>query len=171
MIDEETGGEAAVDLDSLIAACGSALDHFGGEIGAEDVDFPPGQQREVLAEQHGDGIGFLAAGRGGRPEPEGARVAAAGNEGGQELLAKQVKSGKVAKEAGFVDGHGFCDGALQAGSGFGAQGRDELVEGVETAVAEKALEARLEQVIAGRIDVIAGIAHDHGAQVLEIDGG
>jgi hypothetical protein len=59
---------------------------------------------------------------------------------------------------------------LQAGAGFGAQGRDELVEGVETAVAEKALEARLEKVIARRIDVIAGIAHDHCAQVLEIDG-
>jgi hypothetical protein len=59
---------------------------------------------------------------------------------------------------------------LKAGAGFGAEGGDELGERVKAPVAEKTLEAGLEEVIAGRVDVVAGMAHHDRTQVLEIDG-
>ena len=171
VFDQEAGGQAAVDFDALIAAGAGALDHFGGDVGAEDVDSPAGEQGEMLAQHDGERVGFLAGGTGGGPEAEGAGGLAGGDEGGEQLFAKEVEGGGIAKEAGLIDGHGLGDGALEAGAGIGAKGGDELAEGLEAAVAEQALEARFEEVVAGGIDMIAGVAHDDGAQVLEVDGG
>jgi hypothetical protein len=51
---------------------------------------------------------------------------ASGDERGEQLFAKEVEGGGVAKEAGLVDGHGFGDGALESGAGVGAESGDEL---------------------------------------------
>jgi len=82
VFDQEAGGQAAVDFDALIAAGAGALNHFGGDVGAEDIDSPPGEQGKMLAEHDGERVGFLARGTGGGPEAEGAGGLASGDERG-----------------------------------------------------------------------------------------
>ncbi len=148
ILKEHAGRQTAIDLDALIAAGGGALDHFGREVGAEDLDAPAGEKREMLAEQDGQGIRLLAAGAGGGPETKEAGIAAAFDERGEEMVAEKVERGGVTKKAGLVDGHGLGNGALEGGRRLGAQSGNELIEGLEAASAEESLQAGLEEIVA-----------------------
>ena len=67
----------------------------------------------MLEQQHGAGVGFLAGGAGGAPEAQGAGEAARLDEFGKQIGAQQLEGPAIAEEAGFVDGHGLGDGALE----------------------------------------------------------
>ena len=122
--DDEAGGKAAIDFDAVIAAGLSALDDFCGEVGALDADVPADEHGEMLLHEHGEAVAFLSGGAGGAPEAEGARVAAGLDQFGQQFGAQELEGTRVAKEAGFVDGHGLGDGALEGGIGWcGGGGR------------------------------------------------
>jgi hypothetical protein len=155
IFDQKAGGEASVNFDALVAAGTGAFDHLRRDVGAEDFEFPAGEKGKILAHHHGEGICLLAAGTGGGPKAERSDVATIFDDGGEELIAEVVEGRGVAKEAGFVDGHCLGDRALEHSAGIGAEGGDKLGEGIEATVAEQALEARFEEVVAGRVDLIA----------------
>jgi hypothetical protein len=91
VFDQEAGGQAAVDFDALIAAGAGAFDHFGGDVGAEDIDSPPGEQGKMLAQHDGERVGFLARGTGGGPEAEGAGGLAAAMSAGSSCSRRRSK--------------------------------------------------------------------------------
>ena len=169
--DHEAGGQAAIDLDAVIEAGLGALDDLGADVGALDANVPAGEQGEMLAEEHGQAIGLLAGGAGGAPEAQGAAVAAGFDEFGQQLGAQQLEGAGVAEEAGFVDGHGLGDGALEGRVLAGAQVADEFIQAGHALVAQQLGEAGFEEVVARGIEHVLREAEDELAQIAVIGAG
>ena len=69
---DETGGQAAIDLDAVVAAGLGALDDLGADVGALDADIPAGERGKVLVQEHGQAVGLLAGGAGRAPEAQAA---------------------------------------------------------------------------------------------------
>ena len=122
-------------------------------------------------EEHGQAIGLLACGAGRAPEAQPAQRPAGFDQRGQQIFAQQLEGTAVAKETGFVDGHGLGDGAFDAGIFSRLEVFDKLVETAHALVAQQLGQARLEEVIARRIEHVLREAEDQLAQIAVVHAG
>ena len=137
-------GKATVHFDAMVTAATRALNDFPGDIASVDADIPMSKRGKVFSQQHCERVSFLPRGAGGAPDAEAPREATGLNEAGQDLGTKEFKGPIVAEEAGFVDGHGFSNGALQLQIFPDAQEFDKFFQVIQSFVPQKPCEPDVE---------------------------
>ena len=134
--------------------------------------FQPTSMGKCSRMQHGEASRLPGRWSRRRSRSGGARgVRRASMSLGSSSVRSSSKGRRIAKEAGFVDGHGLGDGALEGGIFAGAEVADEFVEMAHALVAQQLGEAGIEEVVARGIEDILREAEDELAQIAIVDGG
>ncbi len=87
-----------------VEALSGARDRIRVDIGGEDLQLDVAlRRRDLLAEQHGEGIGLLARAAPGNPDAERLIGRVAADQVGNDLLRQEIEHLRIAEEAGDVD--------------------------------------------------------------------
>ncbi len=162
--------QTTVHLDAVVEASLGSVHDLMTNVGTLDANIPPHEHGKVFTKQHCDRIAFLAGRAGCTPEAQSALLTASFDQRGKQLGSKQLEGAPVAKEAGLIDGHRLGDGPLQGWIFARPQAIDEFLQMRDAFVAQQLCQPRVEKVVAGRIEHVAGEARNDLAQITEIDG-
>ena len=108
LLDEEAGKPlrrymSACDRLRITSVAGEG-DRVLVDVGGKDLQLDiPLRRRDLLEEEHGDGIGLFARAAAGNPDPQRAAWRLLAHEIGNDFLRQQIKGLRVAEKAGDVD--------------------------------------------------------------------
>src|SRR5438093_7798433 len=165
VLDQEVGRQAAVDLDLPVQARPGPIEHRGGHIRPDDRDLTIVQFAEVLADQHRQAVGLLAAGATGRPDEERSRQALALDQVRQHVGAETLERSHVSEPGRLVGGQRVDDLLVQRGRLFLTEGCYEFGERTQAGAANERIQPGDGEVL------LPGLEHDRGAlthQVLDV---
>ncbi len=147
------------------------LDHFGGQVGGDDLNLPTGKLGTSFLKQDRQGIRFLAGGGRRAPDPQPALGRAADQRLRQQHVAEQVERRAVAEEEGLVGGHRLDDRLVDRRIARELQGPDEVAQRREAEAPADGREAALDEVAFLRRQREAGPLLEVGPQIIEFDVG
>ncbi len=141
------------------------LQRSGIDVGAEDVDVPVREMREMFLQKNGQAVGLFAGGAAGRPQAQGAPLAVARQQFRKDRFLQSLELGEVTEEVGLADGQqGQKFLQLAAASGMGAQVVEVVAMAANAGGAHAAHQAALEDLPVALVEVQAAVTVD---QVLE----
>jgi hypothetical protein len=121
--------------------------------------------------QNSQAVRLLTGGAGGAPEAQAAGRPAGFDQLGQQFGAQQFEGVPIAKEAGFVDRHGLGDGALEGQVSALFEALHQFIHAVHAPVAHQLVEAALEKVVAGGVQLVLGEPQNKLAQKAVVGAG
>ena len=97
-------GDTSAAIDFGIEALARAGDRIGIDVGGEDLKLDVARcRRDLLAKEHGKGIGFLARAASRDPDAQRLIGRVVADKAGHDLLRQEIEHIRIAEEAGDVD--------------------------------------------------------------------
>ena len=160
--------QSALHLELAVDARLGLLQHFGCQIGRDDLETKTCGRCAHALDQHGQRIRLLARRSGGAPDADALLARAGGKQCRHHGVAEMVERQLVAEEEGFIGGHGFDHLGDERRRRLAAQPLDQLTQRLHAMAARHRHQPAFGEVLLLGSQHQAGALPQQPAQIVEV---